>query len=308
MKIGFAGTPDFACPTFELLNKHHTISFVLTQPDRPRGRGQKVQPSPIKTLAQHADIPVYQPEKIHIDPWKKVISQHDIDVLVVVSYGLYIPQWLIDHPKYECLNIHPSKLPRWRGASPLHSALLNGDKETAVCIMRIVKEMDAGPVFKSQTVPITSNTNYQNLHDDLAVKGAQLMQDVIVMLPNKAPVDQAIDGITHAEKLTKQSHWYDPQWTAQQLHQHIQAFYPKPGVQTLADDTPLKIIWGVPSENPSTKAPGYVSVHKDYWSLATTTVDYHISHIQWTGKKVTHINQTQITKNSHLQIIRPQTP
>ena len=306
MNIGFAGTPDFACPVFEMLTQNHTISFVLTQPDRPRGRGQKVQPSPIKKYAEKARVTIYQPEKLTIEPWQHILKKHPIDVLVVVSYGLYIPQWLIDHPKYGCINIHPSLLPRWRGASPIHAALLNGDGETGVCIMRIVKEMDAGPVFKTHNISITQLTEFQTLHDDLAQLGTQMLQQVLQDLPDIEPKPQAKEGITHAEKLNKQSNWYNPEWSAHQLHCHIQAFHPKPGVQATFDNKTIKLVWGMPSNIKSIQTPGHITFHKNHWSIATTTEDYHLTHIQWAGKKTSKINSTSVIKNNHPQITRPQ--
>ena len=307
MIIGFAGTPNFACPAFEQLAREHDIAFVLTQPDRPRGRGQKVSPSPIKSLALHAGYPVLQPSKLTKDPWQKEIEKYPIDALIVVSYGLYIPQWLIDLPRYGCLNIHPSDLPRWRGASPIQSSLLHGDRETAVCIMKLVQEMDAGPVYTRDYLQIDNRTTYQSLHDACASLGAKLICQTLTSLPHCQPTPQTTNEVSHAPKLTKSAHYYCPDWSVSELHHHVQAFHPKPGVQVVMNCESLKIIWGQPTSIPSSNPPGTIVFEKDQWILSTVDFDYTITEILKPGKRPLPVGEyTSLTQENPQKITAPQ--
>ncbi len=291
MIVGFAGTPKFALPTLELLQKHFEIAYVLTQPDRPSGRGQKVQESPVCHLAKSLNLLVLKPEKLLKETWQKNLSEHPIDVLVVASYGLLIPKWLLTMPRYGCLNVHPSDLPRWRGATPIHAPLLHGDSETAVAIMQMEAGFDTGPIYMHEAIPLHQQTTFTSLHDTCAKVGAELMIKTLKQVPNIKPTPQKTEGITYAAKLTNQSHWYQESWSAADCHQHVQAFHPRPGVLALINNQPIKIIWGQISEQKSTHPPGTVIIGRQHWQLATTTTDYFIKEIQWPGKKAQDVQK-----------------
>src|SRR3990167_528132 len=176
MKIIFAGTPKFAVPTLQaLLQSQHEIVAVLTQPDRPAGRGQHLHASPIKQLAEKNKLSLLQPKTL-----RDLNTQHDIkklnpDVMIVVAYGLILPQPVLDIPEYGCVNIHPSLLPRWRGAAPIQRTIEAGDTETAVTIMQMDKGMDTGPILKQEKIMLQGNETSEQLHDTLSHQGAALL-------------------------------------------------------------------------------------------------------------------------------------
>ncbi|MGB2832542.1 MAG: methionyl-tRNA formyltransferase, partial [Methylotenera sp.] len=176
MKIIFAGTPEFAVPALAaLIQAGHEIVMVLTQPDRPAGRGMKLQASPVKQLAQLHHLPVFQPESLKPAEVQAQIVAVNADVMIVAAYGLIIPATVLKMPKFGCYNIHASLLPRWRGAAPIHRALLAGDKEAGVTIMEVIPALDAGAMVSKGVVPILDTDTTQTLHDALAKIGADLM-------------------------------------------------------------------------------------------------------------------------------------
>lgn len=228
-KMYYAGTPIFACTALEALLNHedYEILGVFTQPDRPSGRGQKLSPSPVKELALKYDVPVYQPEKLN-DP-SILEALPPADLIVVCAYGLLLPQWFLDFPKYGCINIHASLLPRWRGASPIQRAIEAGDLETGVGIMQMEKGLDTGAVWLEKRLPIFDN-NAQELHDRLQILGTEALLEAIplILSGNHQPVIQSTEGITYAQKLNKaeaQIKWSE---SAEIIARKIRAFNPYP--------------------------------------------------------------------------------
>lgn len=211
MKIIFAGTPEFAVPALAaLIAAGHEIVLVLTQPDRPAGRGMKLKASPVKALALQHHLPVFQPETLKTAEVQARIAEVHADLMIVAAYGLIIPQVVLDLPKQGCLNIHASLLPRWRGAAPIQRAILAGDKETGVTIMQVVLALDAGDMLKKATIPITENDTAQSLHDQLAATGGQLMVEALAEMDSLTPEPQDATRVTYAEKLQKAEapiHW-----------------------------------------------------------------------------------------------------
>jgi len=217
LKIIFAGTPDFAVPALQALyDKGYEVVGVLTQPDRPSGRGLKLHPSPIKLKANELDIPVYQPSELKSKTSYDSLAAIDFNVMIVAAYGLIIPQAILDLPSFGCFNIHASLLPRWRGAAPIHRAILMGDEVTGVTIMRVVQKLDAGDMIKKTEIQISEKDTTEQLTKTLAVLGAQLMAEVMDELIGKGelqstPQDEA--SVTYAEKVTKEEstiNWEDP--------------------------------------------------------------------------------------------------
>jgi len=217
LKIIFAGTPDFAVPALQALyDKGYEVVGVLTQPDRPSGRGLKLHSSPIKLLANELDIPVYQPSELKSKTSYESLAAIDFNVMVVAAYGLIIPQAIVDLPSFGCFNIHASLLPRWRGAAPVHRAILMGDEVTGVTIMRVVQKLDAGDIIKKTEIQISEKNTTEQLTKTLAVLGANLMTEVMDELIGKGelqstPQDEA--SVTYAEKVTKEEstiNWQDP--------------------------------------------------------------------------------------------------
>ena len=232
MKIIFAGTPEFALPALAaLINAGYSIVLVLTQPDRPAGRGMKLKASPVKELALAHHLQVFQPETLKSAEVQQRIAQTEADVMVVAAYGLIIPQAVLDMPKCGCYNIHASLLPRWRGAAPIQRALLAGDKETGVTIMQVVLALDAGAMLKKASVPITENDTAQTLHDSLAETGGKLMVEALAQLETLTAEPQDTQLVTYAEKLQKSEapiHW---QHSATNLSKQVRAFNPFPVAQ-----------------------------------------------------------------------------
>jgi methionyl-tRNA formyltransferase len=217
LKIIFAGTPDFAVPALQALyDKGYEVVGVLTQPDRPSGRGLKLHPSPIKLKANELDIPVYQPSELKSKTSYESLAAIDFNVMIVAAYGLIIPQAILDLPSFGCFNIHASLLPRWRGAAPIHRAILMGDEVTGVTIMRVVQKLDAGDMIKKTEIQISEKDTTEQLTKTLAVLGANLMTEVMDELIGKGelqstPQDEA--SVTYAEKVTKEEstiNWQDP--------------------------------------------------------------------------------------------------
>jgi methionyl-tRNA formyltransferase len=234
LRIIYAGTPDFAIPALQRLLSHGFRPIaVLTQPDRPAGRGRRLQASPVKQAAEAANIPVLQPASLAGPEAAEQIAALQPDLLIVVAYGLILPSTILNVPTHGCWNIHASKLPRWRGAAPIQRAIEAGDSETGVCIMQMDEGLDTGPVLHRVTLPIDKNETGGSLHDKLAEAGADALLSCIDALAKGAPpepVRQAEQGLSYARKLLKaeaQISWQEP---ARRLERRIRAFNPWPVV------------------------------------------------------------------------------
>lgn len=246
MKIVFAGTPEFAAWALAALYEAgHDIPLVLTQPDRPAGRGMTLQASPVKQLALSRGSEVFQPLTLKDEAAQEKLRLLAPDVMVVAAYGLILPQAVLDIPRHGCLNIHASLLPRWRGAAPIHRAILAGDAESGVCIMQMEAGLDTGPVLLSASTAITAQDTSQTLHDKLAVQGAQLIVSALQHLPLPA-VAQPEAGVTYAAKLDKSEAPLDWRRPAAELDRQIRAFTPFPGTTAVLDGAPLKVWAALP--------------------------------------------------------------
>ncbi len=245
MRIIFAGTPQFAAAALEaLLAQDFDVVAVLTQPDRPAGRGMRLAPSPVKQLAQARGLTVLQPASLkHADIQGK-LAAHEADVMVVAAYGLILPQAVLKIPRHGCLNIHASLLPRWRGAAPIQRAILAGDAETGITIMQMDEGLDTGDMLLKRTCPIDAQDTAQTLHDKLALLGAEAIVAALQLLGQGqlTPVPQDGSLATYAAKLTKEEariNWSDD---AEQLARAVRAYKPFPVAYTLMDEVPIKIL------------------------------------------------------------------
>jgi len=247
LRVGFAGTPAFAQQALQaILDAGFNVVVALTQPDRPSGRGMQLTPSPVKQLASSHGIPVEQPVSLRNDEAQALVRGYNLDVLVVVAYGLILPQAVLDMPRYGCLNIHASILPRWRGAAPIHRAIEAGDQETGVCIMQMDAGLDTGGVVDEARLTIQATDTTALLHDRLAALGAERIVAVLQQLAAGATltaVPQAEVGITYAHKLEKQESLLDLQAAAHVLDLKIRAYNPFPGAVLHSGEQPIKI-WG----------------------------------------------------------------
>lgn len=271
MRVGFAGTPEFARLALKaILDAGFEVPLVLTQPDRPAGRGLKLTPSPVKQLALEHNITVAQPRSLKLDgkypeeaqKGQSALNDAKLDVLIVAAYGLILPQWVLQTPRYGCLNIHASLLPRWRGAAPIQRAIEAGDVSTGVTIMQMDVGLDTGDMLLVESLPINDTDNAASLHDKLAEQGARLIVEALKALPNNElkPVPQPEEGVTYASKLDKTEAALNLQQPATVLARRIRAFNPVPGTTILLPgiNDPVKV-WRAEVLNESKHAePGKV--------------------------------------------------
>lgn len=241
MKLIFAGTPEFAAQALQaIIDAGHQVALVLTQPDRPAGRGMSLQPSPVKKLALEHGIEVFQPLTLKETVAQEKIAAVGAEVMVVAAYGLILPQVVLDLPRFGCINIHASLLPRWRGAAPIQRALLAGDAETGVCIMQMEAGLDTGPVLLRGAFPIEATDTTATLHDRLAELGGRLVVEALAKLPLPAET-QPVAGVTYASKIEKAEALIDWSKSAAELDRHIRAFNPFPGAQALLGGQTVKL-------------------------------------------------------------------
>ena len=244
MRLVFAGTPAFAIASLKaLIDAKHEIVLVLTQPDRPAGRGMHATASPVKQLADAHGIEVYQPPSLKAQQPQNKIADIKADVMVVAAYGLILPQAVLDIPKHGCINIHASLLPRWRGAAPIQRAILAGDQETGITIMQMEAGLDTGPMLLVGKTPIAADDTTATLHDKLAALGATLIVEALAKLEkNQLPATpQPSAGVMYAEKILKQEAVIDWKLTSQEIERRIRALQPFPVTQTPWRGEALKI-------------------------------------------------------------------
>jgi len=244
MRIVFAGTPQFAMPSLEaLLAGDHSVVAVYTQPDRPAGRGRRLQASPVKRLALEHRIPVMQPQTLRSEAEIDAFARLRPDLLVVAAYGLILPAGILSIPTVGAINVHASLLPRWRGAAPIQRAILAGDEETGVTIMEVVEALDAGPMLLKKAIPIDPHETAGELHDRLAALGAEALCEALSQLETgKAQaIPQDESEVTYAVKITKEEAGIDWSLPAQTLARAVRAFNPWPVAFTRFDEQVLRI-------------------------------------------------------------------
>jgi methionyl-tRNA formyltransferase len=268
LKLGFAGTPDFAVPALEQLAARHRIAAVFTQPDRPAGRGQALHMSAVKRRALELQLPVHQPASFKTPQALALLQAAQLDALVVAAYGLILPAAALGVPKWGCINIHASLLPRWRGAAPIQRALLAGDETTGITIMRMEAGLDTGPMLMSRALPIEAADNAKALHDRLATLGATLIGEALEDLRTGCAREtaQPADGVSYAAKIGKAEAPIDWQRSAEEISRQVRAFNPWPVAQTGFNGSPLRIWEAEPIAAPASNAamtPGSVLTASD---------------------------------------------
>jgi methionyl-tRNA formyltransferase len=243
LRLGVAGTPEFSVPALEKLAAARPVVAVFTQPDRPAGRGQALTVSPIKRRALELGLPVYQPATFKTQEARELLAGLELDLLIVVAYGLILPQAVLDSPRLGCINIHASLLPRWRGAAPIQRALLAGDASTGVTLMRMEAGLDTGPMLASRSTPIDALDTGKSLHDRLADLGANLMVEALPGIESGSLTGQAQpeQGVTYAQKISKAEARID--WTEQavDLWRKVRAFNPWPVAETRLNAQQVRI-------------------------------------------------------------------
>jgi methionyl-tRNA formyltransferase len=263
LRVAFAGTPAFAAVALRaLIDARFDVPLVLTQPDRPAGRGLKLHASPVKQLAQQHGIAVVQPRSLKLDgkfaedaaAVRMALDAARPDVMIVAAYGLILPLWLLTLPRLGCLNIHASLLPRWRGAAPIHRAIEAGDAETGITIMQMDEGLDTGDMLLVESLPIVAGDTTATLHDKLAPLGGRLIVEALeaAACGGLAPRAQPEGGVTYAHKIDKAEARIDWQQPAAQIERRIRAFDPQPGCHLVEFDGDLLKIW-------KAKVTGYVA-------------------------------------------------
>ena len=243
MRIVFMGSPDFSVPVLEaLVAAGHDVICAYCQPPRPAGRGKKDRLTPVHARAQGLGIEVRHPVSLKGEHEQAEFAALQADVAVVVAYGLILPQAILDAPKYGCLNIHASLLPRWRGAAPIHRAIMAGDAETGICIMRMEAGLDTGPVLMRRATAIGTEETTGALHDRLSGIGAALIVEALNQLPELTPEPQPEAGVTYAAKIEKSETRVDWAWTAAEVDRHIRGLSPFPGAWTEAGGQRIKLL------------------------------------------------------------------
>lgn len=243
MRVAFAGTPEFAAAALAaILDAGFDVPLVLTQPDRPAGRGMQMIASPVKQLALARGIPVDQPEKLRSAEQQAALRTAAPDILVVAAYGLLLPQEVLDLPRFGCVNIHASLLPRWRGAAPIHRAIEAGDAETGITIMQMDAGLDTGAMLTKRAIAIADEDTTASLHDKLAELGAEMIVDALhrIALLELAPAPQPEQGATYAAKISKSEAAFDFRLDAQLLARRLRAFSPFPGCSAKLDGQTIK--------------------------------------------------------------------
>lgn len=242
MKIVFMGTPDFSVPVLHALAARHQIAAVYTQPPRPAGRGKDMRPTPVHAAATALGLPVRHPVSLKSAEEQAAFAALDADLAVVVAYGLILPQAILDAPRHGCLNIHASLLPRWRGAAPIHRAIMAGDTETGICIMQMEAGLDTGPVLLREATAIGPEETTQDLHDRLSQIGARLILTALDRLPTLTPEPQPTEGVTYAAKIDKAESRIDWSRPATEVDRQIRALSPFPGAWCMGGTERIKIL------------------------------------------------------------------
>ncbi len=283
------GTPDFAVPSLEaLIAEKYEVVAVVTQPDRPKGRKRELTPPPVKVAAQKHNIPVLQPEKLREREAVQSVLDLKPDLIVTAAYGQILPEEILKAPRWGCINVHASLLPKYRGGAPIHWAIMNGEKETGVTIMYMVKALDAGDMIAQRAVPISENDHVGTMHDKLSRVGADLLKEVLPRLINNeiqaVPQDESL--ATYAPNIRREDERMDWSRTAEELACQVRGLHPWPVAFTLWKGKPFKIWWAEPSKEPAEKTPGTVKrVEEGGIAVATGKGTLILKEVQPSGKK-----------------------
>lgn len=302
LRIIFAGTPEFASAHLQaMLDSQHQVIAAYTQPDRPAGRGQKLMPSPVKSLATEHNIPVYQPKSLRNEEARQELASLNADLMVVVAYGLILPQVVLDTPELGCINVHGSILPRWRGAAPIQRAIEAGDTESGVTIMKMDAGLDTGDMLLKAFCPIHPDDTASQLHDRLiAVGKPALIQALDAIASNQLQPEKQDDSkACYAHKMSKEEAMLDWQRSAQTLDRKIRAFNPWPVAITALDDTNIRVWEASALEERSKEQPGtLIRADKGGLDIACSEGTLRIKRLQLAGSRAMTVQELLNSKKA----------
>lgn len=288
MRVVFMGTPDFSVPALENIAKHHQVEAVVTQQDRPRGRGHKMQFTPVKEAALKLDIPVYQPEKVKNPEFVEILKQINPDVIVVIAFGQILSKEILDLPKYGCINVHASLLPKYRGAAPIQWAVIDGEEETGVTTMYMAEGLDTGDMIDISKITLDKKETGGSLFDKLSEEGGRLILKTLKKLEQgtavRIPQDDELS--TYAGKITKELGNIDFSKSAAEIERLIRGLNPWPSAYTYLDGKVLKIWDAEAVDEDSLEEPGTIlEFGKDYIKASSGKGTLKIRELQLEGKK-----------------------
>lgn len=293
MKIIFMGSPNFALPTLAALHDsaEHEVVAVYSQPPKPAGRGKKLRPCPVHTFAEEHAIPAFTPASLKTEDVQAEFAAHQADVAVVAAYGLLLPQAILDMPAHGCINVHPSALPRWRGAAPLQRTIMAGDTTSAMCIMQMEAGLDTGDVLWRKEVDVPEDMTAGELHDQMATLGATGILETISLIEkgSLAPKPQSEEGVTYAQKISKEEARIDWARPAKEIHDHIRGLSPFPGAWFEYRGERIKLLNADYAVTPNTKS-GPLSAHEGF-SIHCTDGYIIPKTLQRAGKKAMDVKE-----------------
>ena len=296
MKIVFMGTPDFAVPSLHALTEAgYAVAAVVTQPDKPKGRGKTLLPTPVKEEAVMHDIPVYQPEKVRNNPeFLEILKEINPDIIVVAAYGQIIPDIVLNYPKYGAINVHGSLLPKLRGGAPIHHAIINGDKEIGVTIMYMDKRMDAGDIISQRAIPLTNDMTLDIAYEKLAIIGRDLLIETIPSIINGTNnrIHQDENEVTFGYNITKEEEKINFDDTSMNVYNKIRGLSSVPGAYAIINNKRMKVYSSTISDIKSKNLPGVIEdIRND--GIYVNTKDYIIklTDIKLEGKKRCQVHE-----------------
>ena len=287
-KIIFMGTPDFSTKVLEMLIAEHDVIAVVTQPDRPVGRKKILTPPPVKKVAVEHEIPVYQPEKLNNSSELEELLSLDADIIVTAAFGQLLPESLLKAPRLGAINVHASLLPKYRGGAPIHQAIIDGEKETGITIMYMVKKLDAGNIISQKAIRIDDSDSVGTMHDKLSFLGAELLKDTLpcIIAGTNDSIPQDDTKATFASNISREDERIDWQQSAQAIHNHIRGLSPWPVAYTTMDDKNLKLFDAHIVTDKKAKPGVIIETTKKELIIGTGTNDaIALTEIQFAGKK-----------------------